>query len=75
MAANNIGPLLFPNIFIDKIFFNGEVSAGAREFLLSALIHVNLCLMEIIIQPELHYKHSISISSTLLLNDMTSKCA
>lgn len=54
MAANNVGPLLLPNVFIDKNFFNKEVGAGAREFLFSALIPVNLCLMEIIIQPELH---------------------
>lgn len=53
-AANNVSPLLLPNVFIDKNSFNREVSAGAREFLLSALIAVNLCLMEIITQLELH---------------------
>lgn len=40
-----------------------------REFLPFALMCVNLCLLEIIIQTKLHQKQSISISSLLLLKD------
>lgn len=53
-AANNISPLLLPNVFIDKHFFNREVGAGVREFVLSALAPVNLRLMEMIVQLGLH---------------------